>query len=933
VLRTTVTRRLMAATTAVGAAATVAVASSPVAGAATPRARVGDVAPRIAISTVGHPLRPTRHLSVTIEMQSRNALALKSFASAVSTPGSREYGHYLTVRRFARRFGAPRPHAAEVANQLRASGLHVGALTRNDMQLPVSGTVRQLDRAFAVREVHVRTTSGRRTYANDVAPTLPVSVAGYVQTVAGLDDLTPAHPAGLQRPHVLTSAARLRSHARAQVHADVATGGPQLSSSGSCATAYGYETPYATSGPITHGVGESADEIADAYGFSSLYGGGSDLGQGQTIALFEEDTLNASEISAFGTCYGITPNYHVIRVAGESSPDGDVGESDLDVEVLSSEAPDATIDVYQGNDDVAILNAMVASGAQVLSESWDECEAIKQQDEPGEIQSENTILEEAAAQGQSYFVASGDSGSTACQQATEDSATPNESLTVQDPASQPFATAVGGTNLFYAGTGGPEFYTPTADPSETASESVWNDGLTRYNEGSFYEYVASASSGGISSVWTMPSYQSSAAASVGVINPDSSAAPCASTSDCRELPDVSADADPYTGYIVDASTYGWTVLGGTSAAAPLWAAFTALSNASPSCAGSSLGFLDPSLYALAGSSYATDFNDVTGSSVLSGADSNDPFADPQNPTGYPTDPDGDHYVTRTGYDMATGLGSMKAGPLSQALCADRSDTVSVTTPGAQTSTVGTPVSVQVSASSSANEPLTYSATGLPAGLVIDPSTGVISATPTTAGTSSVTVTATDTGDHSASTQAFAWTVSPAAAAAPAPAAPAPAAPAPTTTTPPATPPVTTTKVTATTDRPSNLSLNGLAKGSPALSFAWTVGTGEPALTALQVKLPAGLSFASAKKVAKGLIVRSGGAKVAYTVKLAGGVVTITFKKPASNVSLNFAKGALKITAAEAEKVRKGKVTSVTLKVTGIAQKTKTARTVTVGKLS
>ena len=286
------------------------------------------------------------------------------------------------------------------------------------------------------------------------------------------------------------------------------------------------------------------------------------------------------------------------------------------------------------------------------------------------------------------------------------------------------------------GVGGLTMSTTSYPPTE----SVWNDSSTDTGAGG----------GGISISHTMPSYQSGAPSSLNVINSHSSGSQCgaASGSYCREVPDVSADADPYTGYLIYYER-SWTGIGGTSAAAPLWAAFTALVDASSSCGGKSIGFANPVLYSAAASAYSSDFTDVS-------SGNND-----YTPEGYT----GGLYPAGTAYDMASGLGSPDGATLPAALCGGggtTGNTVTVTNPGSQTSTVGTAVSLQIKASDSASgQTLTYSATGLPAGLSINSSSGLISGTPTTAGSSSVTVTAKDTTGASGSTSFTGRSVRPA----------------------------------------------------------------------------------------------------------------------------------------------------------------------------
>ena len=182
---------------------------------------------------------------------------------------------------------------------------------------------------------------------------------------------------------------------------------------------------------------------------------------------------------------------HIRYVDGASSEVPSDLESTLDVEDVTSFAPQATIDVYEGPNNgntgpLDVYSAIIAQDhAQVITTSWGNCEA---QDGGPEVAAiEANLFEEAAAQGQSVVAASGDDGSTDC-----GAPTGNQSpvATVDDPGSQPYVTSVGGTALTALG----------PPPTET----VWNN-------------AEGASGGGISSNWAMPAYQSDAPASLGVI--------------------------------------------------------------------------------------------------------------------------------------------------------------------------------------------------------------------------------------------------------------------------------------------------------------------------------------------------------------------------------------------------------------------------------
>jgi subtilase family serine protease len=213
-----------------------------------------------------------------------------------------------------------------------------------------------------------------------------------------------------------------------------------------------------------------------------------------------------------------------------------------------------------------------------------------------DLDAEDALFEQAAAQGQTVVAASGDAGSEDC--------TPDDParLAVDDPASQPYVTGVGGTALTFA---------------PAPAETVWND-------------ASGAGGGGISQHWPMPAFQRPAVASP-------AAGRCRADA-CRTVPDVAADASPANGYLVYINGH-WAAIGGTSAAAPLWAALVALADASAigGCTPATpLGFLNPALYGLAGSD---GFRDVT-------AGDND----------YTGQAHGS-YTAGPGYDLATGLGT------------------------------------------------------------------------------------------------------------------------------------------------------------------------------------------------------------------------------------------------------------------------------------
>ncbi len=210
-------------------------------------------------------------------------------------------------------------------------------------------------------------------------------------------------------------------------------------------------------------------------------------------------------------------------------------------------------------------------------------------------------------------------------QSAGDDVVQNLNLAVSDPASQPYVTAVGGTSLTALG------------PAPT--ETTWNDQL---------HFAEGAGGGGISKTFSMPAYQQPLGTVTG-----STGTPCGNANgDCREIPDVSADADPSTGYVIydSVNSLGWTAIGGTSGAAPLWAGVLAVA---ASADGNTTGYgaLNPILYQLAQGSPGTYLNDVT-------TGNND-----YNAT------NGGQFGATNGYDMATGLGTPVTSAIATGLTA------------------------------------------------------------------------------------------------------------------------------------------------------------------------------------------------------------------------------------------------------------------------
>jgi len=355
------------------------------------------------------------------------------------------------------------------------------------------------------------------------------------------------------------------------------------------------------------------------------------------------------------------------------------------------------------------------------------------------------IFQQMAAQGQSFFTASGDSDA--------------DTGSIQFPADSPSITVVGGTTLTSTGAGGS--YT---------SETVWNWG------------DGTGSSGGISTYYSIPTWQQgiSMTANMG-------------STTMRNVPDVAMTADNiYVAY----NNGGGGIFGGTSCAAPLWAAFTALVNQqSVSNTGSTVGFINPAVYAVGqGTGYASDFHDTTVGNNFSSS----------SPAKFPAE---------TGYDLCTGWGTPNGTTLINALAGPPAPSI---TNGPPPSPAGLGIAYSFSFTSAGQPSPTFSlfSGGLPTGLNLS-STGVITGTPSQLGSFTATVQASN-GIAPNATQTFTINVQS-----------------------PAAPGFTDGPPTATAQVGSFYSFTYTGSGAPRPTFALYSGTLPPGLTLASTGLLSG----------------------------------------------------------------------------------------------
>lgn len=511
------------------------------------------------------------HLSIGLPLRDTNGLT--NLLNQLYNRSSTNFHHYLTPDQFAQRFGPVEQDYENVKNYAKSNHLEVIGTYGNRALVDVAGNVSDIENMFHVHlNLYQHPTENREFFAPDVEPSVDPGLP--ISYVVGLDNYVLPHPL------VRHSAAR------------------DAGSSGAAG-----QGDYLGTGTGTNGWYQGND-FRHAY-VPNL----SQQGSGQVVGLFELDTYYAGNITKYESLAGLpnVPLQPVTLPDAPTTPGGGNDEVCIDIEMVISMAQSLNeVLVVIGYTGVDAMNELASppSGvplAMQISSSWGFS---------GESQIEPQLMQ-MAAQGQSFFLASGDSGA------------PGSGIQ-SSAADYNYLTTVGGTELYMNGSG-----------SSWSNETVWD-----------YQYIQGASTGYIETDLAIPYYQLS-------VNPTANGG----SSTYRNVPDVAMCADFCVGVYTETFTNGnpsinqfVNHLGGTSLAAPLWAAFTSLVNEQAVSQGlPTVGFLNPALYDIAqGPLYTSCFHDVTSGNNTSTNSDNLYYAGP-------------------GYDNCTGLGSPNGPNLINAL--------------------------------------------------------------------------------------------------------------------------------------------------------------------------------------------------------------------------------------------------------------------------
>ncbi len=544
---------------------------------------------------------PNDLIDVTFWLKPRNKAELDGVTKELYNPNSRTYRHFLDRATFAARFMPTAEDAAKVSGFAAAHGLSVTMVDKFNLFVRMRGTVDAVQRALHVRinEYAAKTT---RFWGNDADPKIADAAGEVVQAVGGIESTGFSHPlaqpaifspgksGGAARPAMVPAG---RKMATSSGFTSACFGGVQAhlyTTGGGDPTAVYKGNAYVDSSTSNFaGCGYTPPEIQAAYNLRALYKEGYD-GKGQTIVIVDwcGSPSIVGDANAFSQAFGLppltttgqAPNFSIVNYPTASTCASEDAEINIDVEWAHAIAPGATILLLVPPsptfDDInaALIFAIDNGLGNVISNSYGAEEAFVPL---SIIEVENTINEAAAALGISAIYSSGDSGDF-----TFDQGNP---ASVSVPADSPYATAVGGISLALTRTNG------------IAWQTGWGTNETLLvNAGAIYDPpinfgFAFGAGGGPSAVFAKPAFQHKVKGTQ------------------RQVPDIAWLADPFTGGVIALSEPGaaspvYTVYGGTSLAAPMFAALWAIANQE---AGQTLGEAAAYVYAMP----ASTITDIT----------------------------------------------------------------------------------------------------------------------------------------------------------------------------------------------------------------------------------------------------------------------------------------------------------------------------------
>ena len=598
-------------------------------------------------------------LSISLNRTPEREQALQQLLVDLQDPHSAQYHQWVSPTEFGKRFGNSDHDIQAVTTWLSGYGLHVDRIANNRSQIFFSGRAADVANAFAT-PLHIFSgTSGSRM-SNTLDPRIPNALAPVVHSIHGLS----AHQ---HRSNASTVRGTATANSPGRRPMDT-----YCPSGGTC-----QYTIFPTDFAKIYDLG-----AANVSGLT---------GSGQTIAIIGRSRVYDTDLTSFQSIAGLTFASPTVIVPPkgvdpgspattcttsnpdtcDSPPDAvqDQVEATLDVERAASIAPQANIllivsaDIKSGNGTLLDDGSDVATDyaidtdpvpAKILSISFGSCEADVG---AAGTQEEASIFNTAAAEGISVFVSSGDAGVAGCAGGPNSKpSSANPGVSTNDLCSSGSVTCVGGTE--FADSSNPNLYWAASDGANFLSalgyipEGAWNDPIDSKGNTQF-----AATGGGVSIYLPTPSWQTGP----GVPGTQGRYTPDVSFAASNREPYFSCIAASGGSCVVTNNSFTFIGGGGTSAATPSMAAITALLDQQQ---GGAQGNLNPRLYTLAETPSDGVFHDVTvASSGVTDCTASIPSLCNNSVPGSTLNNGLAGYVVGTGFDEATGLGSIDVGKL------------------------------------------------------------------------------------------------------------------------------------------------------------------------------------------------------------------------------------------------------------------------------
>ncbi len=592
---------------------------------------------------------PAGRLLLVLTRSTQQEADLQTYLESVQDQSSPNYHKFLGPDEFGKRFGVGDADLQTVQTWLTGHGFSIGKVSTGRNAIEFSGTVAQVQSSFHT-SLHSYMINGQKYWANANDPQIPAALAPVISGIAALNNFVP-------KPQVIRGPGGVFDPKQHSITPAYTTGN----------ATNGY---YIFLGPADAATIYNTPTILNPNRSGTAYDG-----TGVTIGIAGDSNINLSQNANYRSTFGLASKATTVIVDGsDPGENGDAIEAYLDTQIAGAIAPNADVILYTAADTyfesglfLAVIRAIDDNQADILNVSFGACEAAVGASSNQLI---SNLWQQAAAQGISVTVSTGDSGSAGCNNPnTELMAT--KGLGVNALASTPYNIAVGGTDFDvlysnFPGSFGAYVDTSNNLPNHRSAlkyipEEPWNDSTllntkiaTNYTTSPAMNIVAGG--GGISSVYPLPAWQTSFASGSGRNIPDVSLLAGngfygALWGICTNLnpagPDCAAGA---TG-----NSFNLTGVGGTSASAPAFAGMLALVKQKT---GSRLGQADYVLYDLAKTKYSSVFHDViTGdNSVFCSLGSPDCLVISASTYEYYLS----GYDAIIGYDPASGLGSVDA---------------------------------------------------------------------------------------------------------------------------------------------------------------------------------------------------------------------------------------------------------------------------------